>query len=178
MKGVPNRGAHVRAAPGRGAALNRGAHGRTAPSRGVPARGGIPRGAPGCGNPPKEQGPRAVQGRNPQGNPQLPNLGGRNPPNPNPNPNPNPPPNPTGPGHPEDSGGPGGPGGPGEARPPGMNGPPMGGLPAGRGADPIAVAILNRLFQAQEKQVSDKKDTKCFTQFPLEKFDLIIIVFS
>ena len=47
----------------------------------------------------------------------------------------------------------------------------MGGPPAGRGADPAIVAILNRLVQVQEKQVSDKKDTKCFTQFPSKKFD-------
>ena len=43
MRGVPNRGAHGRAAPGRGAVPNRGAHGRVAPGRGVPARGGIVR---------------------------------------------------------------------------------------------------------------------------------------
>ena len=69
--------------------------------------------------------------------------------------------------------GPGGPGGPGRLGgpgPPGLNGPPLG-LPAGRGADPAVVAILNRLDQAQEKQVTDKKDTRRFTQFPYEKFD-------
>ena len=102
-----------------------------------------------------------VPGRNLQGNLQLPNLGGHNPPNPNPNPNPNlnpnPPPNPGGPGHPGGPGRPGGPGGPG---PPGLGGPPMGGPLASRGADPAVVAILNRLVQEQEKQVSDKKDTK------------------
>ena len=49
----------------------------------------------------------------------------------------------------------------------------MGGLPTGRGrgADPTVVAILNRLVQVQEKQASDKKDTKQFTQFPSDKFD-------
>ena len=47
----------------------------------------------------------------------------------------------------------------------------MGGPPTGRGADPTVVAIVNRLVQVQENQVSDKKDTKCFTQFPSEKFD-------
>ena len=151
-RGIPNRGVHGRAAPGRGAVPNRGAHGRAAPGRGVPARGGVPRGVPGHGNPPRRQGPPTVPGRNPQGNPPLPNLGGRNHPNPNlnPNPNPNPPPK-TG-----DLGGPGR---------------PMGGLPTGRGANPAVVANLNRLVQVQEKQVSDKKDTKCFTQFPSEKFD-------
>ena len=140
------------------------------PGRGVPARGGIPWGAPGHGNPPRGQGPQAVPGRNPQGNPPLPNPGGRNPPNsnPNPNPNPNPPPNPGGPG---DPGGPRGPGRPRGPGPPGPNGPPMGGPPTGRRANPTVVAILNRLVQAQEKQVSDKRDTKCFTPFPSEKFD-------
>ena len=47
----------------------------------------------------------------------------------------------------------------------------MGGSPADRGADPTVVAILNRLVQVQEKQASDKKDTKQFTQFPSDKFD-------
>ena len=47
----------------------------------------------------------------------------------------------------------------------------MSGPPVGRGADPTVVAILNRLVQAKEKQVSDKKDTKQFTQFPSDKFD-------
>ena len=47
----------------------------------------------------------------------------------------------------------------------------MGGPPAGRGADPAVVAILNRLVQVQEKRVSDKKDTKHFTQFPSKNFD-------
>ena len=124
---------------------------------------------PGHGNPPRRQGPPAVPGRNQQGNPPPPNLGGGNPPNPNQNSNPNPPPpNPGGQGHPRGPGGPGGPTGPG---PPGPYEPPMGGPPAGRGADPTVLAILNRLVQAQEKQDSDKKDTKCFTQFPSKKFD-------
>ena len=156
VRGVPNRGAIGRAAPSRGAVLNRGVLGRAAPGRGIPARGGVPREVPGHGNPHRGQGPRAVPARNQQGNPQPPNSGGRNPPNPNPNPpyqNPNPPPNPVGPGHP---GGPGGSSGP---EPPGPNGPPLG-LPTGGGADPAVVAILNRLVQAQEKQVTDKKDTK------------------
>ena len=54
--------------------------------------------------------------------------------------------------------------------PPGPNGPPAG-QPAGRRADTEIVGIINRLVQAQEKQVTDKKDTKRFTQFPSEKFD-------
>ena len=96
-----------------------------------------------------------------------------NPPNPNPNPlnpNPNPPPNPGGPGYPGAPGGPGGPGGLGGPGPPGPNGPPAGPA-AGCGADPVVLAILDRLVLAQEKQVTDKKDTKQSTQFPSEKFD-------
>ena len=134
---------------------NRGAHGRAVPGRGVPARGGNPRGAPGHGNPPGGQVPQTAPGRNLQGNPPPQNPVSRNSLNPG------------GPG------GPGGPEGPGGPRPPGPGGPPMGGLPAGRGrgADPAVVAILNRLVQEQEKQASDKKDTKQFTQFLSDKFD-------
>ena len=90
-----------------------------------------------------------------------------------PNPNPNPPPNPGGPGYPGAPGGPGGPRGPGGLGgpgPPGPNGPPVG-LATCCGADPAVLAILDRLVLAQEKQVTDKKDTKRFTQFPSEKFD-------
>ena len=37
--------------------------------------------------------------------------------------------------------------------------------------DPGLVAILNQLVQAQEKQASDKNESKRFTQFPTVKFD-------
>ena len=60
-RGVPNRGAHGRAAPGRGAVPNKGAHGRAAPGRGVPARGGIPRGAPGVVTHPGDKDPEQFQ---------------------------------------------------------------------------------------------------------------------
>ena len=37
--------------------------------------------------------------------------------------------------------------------------------------DPGIVAILNRLVNVQEKQASDKNESKRFTQFPTVKFD-------
>ena len=37
--------------------------------------------------------------------------------------------------------------------------------------NPTTLAILNHLVQAQEKQVSEKKDSKCFMQFLSDKFD-------
>ena len=153
---------------------NRGRIGRErAPARGNPNRGVLGRGVPGRGqprkaprgvNPQRGQGPWAVPARNLRGNPQPPNLGGRNPPNSNPRPNPGGPRGPAGPGGLGPLGGPGGPG------PLGPNGPPAG-QPASRGADPAVLAILDRLVEAQEKQVTDKKDTKWFTQFPSNKFD-------
>ena len=165
---APNRGAPGRGGPGRGAVPNRGAPGRGAPGRGVPPRGGVPRGVPGQGQGPHPVPIRNLRGQLPNPNPNLPN------PNPNPpSPNPNPPPNPVGPRYPGAPGGPGGPGGldgPGGPGPPGPNGPPPSPA-AGRGANPVVLAILDRLVTAQEKQVTDKKDTKRFTQFPSDKFD-------
>ena len=162
---VPNRGVPGRGGPGRGVVPNRGAPGRGVPGRAVLPREGVPRGAPGWG-----QGPCPVPVRNLRGQPPNPNP---NPPNLNlnlPNPNPNLPPNPGGPGYPGGPGGPGGLDGLGGLGPPGPNGPPPGPA-AGRGADPAVLAILDRLVTAQEKQVTDKKDTKWFTQFPVEMFD-------
>ena len=152
----PNNNNPIRGQMGRGRAPNRG---RVIPrlniNRGVLGRVVVGRGQP--------RGGPGGQAMNLRGRAPPPNPRQLNPPNPPNLPNLNP----GGPG------GPGGLGGPGGPRGPGLPGPnsPQGGPPAGRGADPTIVNILERLVAAQEKQVTDKKDTKRFTQFPSEKFD-------
>ena len=96
-----------------------------------------------------------------------PNRGcGQQPPQPPPNPNnPQPPPNPNNLQPPNQN-----PPQPPNPNPPAPPANPAPGAP-NQPTDPGLVAILNRLVQAQEKQASDKNESKRFTQFPTVKFD-------